>query len=288
VKFEERTTTVGDFWDSLLRLEGLWNSPLRVEILRVAATAAFFILGVLAGRIWAMWRRHRQKQTAERGFSEDVVTIEKILLDRRSDGTQVMRIRSCGRDTIETVFPNQAARDDFQSRTALTTAAHSLVSMEGKMGSYLLQELAIWVCGQLRERGFRHDVWVMAPVYERGALYIGGHFLSTVLLIRRDDLLQFRDWDDCAAIEVEHAGHGERILTLMTMAEEFERQAAAISTRRAAGRRANFEETMYILDLGLDTQSADLPSKSVPWKRFESTLRNLEIEVREPVAAVGR
>jgi hypothetical protein len=286
-RFEERTWTVGDIWDSLLRLEGLWNSPLRVEILRVVATGAFFILGVLAGRLWAMWRRHHQKKTAERGVSEDVVTIEKILLDRRHDGTQVMRIRSCGRDPIETVFPNQAAREDFQSRTALTTAALPLVSMEGKMGSYLLQELAIWVCGQLRERGFRHEVWVMAPVYERGALYIGGHFLSTVLLIRREDLMRFRDWDDAAAIEVEHASHGERILTLMAMAAEFERQEAAIATRRAAGRQANFEETMYILDLGLDTQSADLPSKSVPWKRFESTLRNLDIELREPVAAVG-
>jgi hypothetical protein len=270
-----------------MRLEGLWNSPLRVEILRVVATGAFFILGVVAGRLWGMWRRYRQKQTAERGVSEDVVTIEKILLDRREDGSQVMRIRSCGRDPMETVFPNQAARDEFQARTSATTAARPLVSMDGKMGSYLLQELAIWVCGQLRERGFRHDVWVMAPVYERGALYIGGHFLSTVMLIRRDDLLRFRDWDDCAAIEVEHASHGERILTLMNMAAEYERQEAAIASRRAAGRPANYEETMYLLDLGLDTKCADLPSKSVPWKRFQSTLEKLEIKLHEPVEAVS-
>ena len=83
---------------------------------------------------------------------------------------------------METVFPNPAARDEFQARAGKTTNARPLVSMDGKMGSYLLQELAIWVCGQLRERNFRHDVWVMAPVYERGALYLGGHFLSTVLL----------------------------------------------------------------------------------------------------------
>jgi hypothetical protein len=264
-----------------------WNSPLRGEILRVAATGVCFIMGVVAGRLWGMWRRYRQKKTAERGVSEDVVTIEKILLDRRDDGTQVMRIRSCGRDPIETVFPNQAARDEFQTRTDATTAARPLVSMEGKMGSYLLQELAIWVCGQLRERGFKHDVWVMAPVYERGALYIGGHFLSTVLLIRRDDLLRFRNWDDCAAIEVEHASHGERILTLMNMAAEYERQEAAIAGRRATGRRANYEETMYLLDLGLDTKSADLPSKSVPWKRFESTLRSLDVEIREPIGSAA-
>src|ERR1017187_10210169 len=98
----ERTTTVADFWDSLLRLEGLWNSPLRVQILRVVATGAFFILGVLAGRLWGKWRRFRQLKTAERGVSDDVVTIEKILLDRRPDGTLVMRIRSCGGDPIAT------------------------------------------------------------------------------------------------------------------------------------------------------------------------------------------
>jgi hypothetical protein len=275
--------TVADFWNSVLRVEGLWNSPLRVEVLRILATTILFALGVVTGRLWGMWRRYRQLKMAERGESQEVVTIEKIILDRRPDGSEVLRIRSSGRDPIETVFPNPAARAEFQGRAAKTTTARPLVSMEGKMGSYLLQELAIWVCGQLRERNFRHDVWVMAPVYERGALYLGGHFLSTVLLIRLDDLLRFRDWDECSAIEVEHASHGERVLTLKGMAAEYERQAAAIANRKNAGRRSNYEETMYILDLGLDTQSADLPAKPVPWERFESTLKQLGIEPAEPV-----
>jgi hypothetical protein len=276
---------VADFWNSLLRVEGLWNSPLRVEILRILATSSLFFLGVVAGRLWAMWRRYHQLKLAERGQSEDVVSIEKILLDRRADGTEVLRIRSCGRDPIDTVFPNAAARDAFQTRAGATAIARPLVSMDGKLGSYLLQELAIWVCGQLRERNFRHEAWVMAPVYERGALYLGGHFLSTVLLIRPEDLLRFRQWESCARIQVEHAGHGERVLTLMNMAAEYERQAAAIASRRAAGRRSNFEETMYILDLGLDTQSADLPAKPVPWERFEPTLKALGIAVRQPSKA---
>jgi hypothetical protein len=276
---------VREFWEFVLGLEDVWNSPLRVEILRIAATCLFFALGVLAGRLWGMWRRYRQIKLAERGESHEVVSIEKILLDRRADGTEILRIRSCGRDPIETVFPSTAAREEFQARAGATTAARPLVSMDGKMGSYLLQELAIWVCGQLRERNFRHDVWVMAPVYERGALYLGGHFLSTVLLIRRDDLLRFRDWAGCGRIEVEHASHGERVLTLMNMAAEYERQAAAIGNRRLAGRRSNFEETMYLLDLGLDVQSVDLPAKPVPWDRFEPTLKKLGIELPVPVKA---
>jgi hypothetical protein len=278
---------VDEIWNALLRLEGLWNSPLRVEILRILATAVFFVLGVVAGRLWAMWRRYRQLKMAERGESQEVVTIEKIILDRQPDGTEVLRIRSCGRDPIETVFPNAAARDEYQARADKTTMAGPLVSMEGKMGSYLLQELAIWVCGQLRERNFRHDVWVMAPVYERGALYLGGHFLSTVIVIRLEDLVQFRDWETCAAIEVEHASHGERVLTLMSMAAEYDRQAAAVAARRGSGRRSNYEETMYLLDLGLDTQCADLPAKHVPWERFGATLKQLGIAERA-VATVAK
>ena len=160
-----------DFWNSLWQNAGdLWNSPFRGDILRVAVTGGIFVLGVTAGRLWGMWRRYRQFKMAERGESDEVVTIEKILIDRCDDGTEVLRIRSCGRDPVETVFPNVAARDEFQARAAATKLTAPLVSMEGKMGSYLLQELAIWVCGQLRERTFPHDVWIMAPVYERGAL----------------------------------------------------------------------------------------------------------------------
>ena len=125
----------------------------------------------------------------------------------------------------------------------------------------------------------------MAPVYERGALYLGGHFLSTVLLIRLEDLLRFRDWDDCSKIQVEHASHGERILTLMGMAAEYVKQAAAVADRRAAGRRSNYEETMYILDLGLDYRCANLSGKPVPWERFESTLRELGVSSRSKVKA---
>ena len=272
-----------DFWSFVSRVEFLWNSPLRVEVLRILATTIFFVLGIVAGRLWGMWRRYRQLKMAERGESQDVATIEKIILDHRPDGSEVLRIRSCGRDPMETVFPNPAAREEFQARAGQTKSTRPLVSMDGKMGSYLLQELAIWVCGQLPERNFRHDVWVMAPVYERGALYLGGHFLSTVLLVRLDDLLRFRDWDDCSAIQVEHASHGERILTLMAMAAEYGQQAAAVANRRAAGRRSNYEETMYILDLGLDDRTADLPARPVPWDRFESTLKQLGISSRQPV-----
>lgn len=145
--------------------------------------------------------------------------------------------------------------------------------MEDKLGSYLLQELAIWVCGQVGDRDFPHDLWIMAPVYEGGAaLYLGGHHSSTVLLVRRGDLDRFRDWDRCRVMQVEHRSHGERIVTLYRMAAEFHRQDALVQKRRLEGRRSKYEETMYALDLGLDTRAIDLPTVAVPWERFETIL----------------
>ncbi len=64
-------------------MDGFWYSPLRNEVLvRLAATVFLFLLGVVAGRLWAMYRRHRQLKLVELGESHDVVTIEKIILDR--------------------------------------------------------------------------------------------------------------------------------------------------------------------------------------------------------------
>ena len=122
--------------------------------------------------------------------------------------------------------------------------------MEDKLGSYLLQELAIWVCGQVGDRDFPHDLWIMAPVYESGVLCLGGHHSSTVLLVRRNDLCSFRDWERCRAMHVERRSHGERILTLFKMVAEFDRQDTLVQKCRSEARRSNYEETMYILDLG--------------------------------------
>jgi hypothetical protein len=253
-------------------VDTLLNSRLGPELLRVLVTGSFFGLGIVVGWLLGKWRRHRQLRQAERGEAREVLTIEKILLQRLPDGAEVMRIRSCGRDPIEAVFPNPAARDAILARVQDTKATQPLVSMQDKLGSYLLQELAIWVCGQVGERDFAHHLWVMAPVYEGGALYLGGHHSSTVLLVRQEDLAAFRDWERCRAMRVEHRSHGERILTLMRMAEEYDRQDALVRKRRAEGRKSNYEETMYLLDLGLDTRAVEMPTFPVPWERFEAML----------------
>jgi len=134
------------------------NTRFGPELLRVLLTGLLFALGIVFGWLLSLWRWRRLRKQAERGEAREVLTMEKILLERRPDGREIMRIRSCGRDPIDAVFPNHAARDAFLERADHTKPDQPLVSMADKLGSYLLQELAIWVCGQLRERGFRHDV----------------------------------------------------------------------------------------------------------------------------------
>jgi len=217
-----------------------------------------------------------KQQAIEQGDARDVATLEKVLIDRDEEGNESLRIRTCGRDPVGEIFPNLAALEAFHHRTASVKPGHPILSMEGKLGSYLLQELAIWVCGQVGERSFPHDDWVMAAVCEPATFE--GHRSTTIILIRRDDLTRFRDWTKCRDIRVEHGGHGERILTLLSVAEEFDRQAALVAKRQAAGQRPGFEETMYLLDLALDRNVHDLPTKPVPWNRFEATLKARGLE----------
>lgn len=243
---------------------------------RIFASLAIFFIGGLIGWAGHKWRQYRLHRQIERGDARDVATIEKILIDRDESGRETLRIRTCGRDPIEQIFPNPAAREAFHERSVATGPNQPLVSMEGQMGSYLLQELAIWVCSQVGERSFPHATWVMAVVCEPASF--GGHQSSTVLLIRRDDLARFRDWPTCRGIHVEHGGHGERLLTLLSVAREFDHQAEAVARRQAEGRRPNYEETMYLLDLALDPGVVDLPSKEVPWSRFEESLKARGLE----------
>jgi hypothetical protein len=65
------------------------------------------------------------------------------------------------------------------------------------------------------------------------------------------------------------------VLTLWHTAHEFERQHEKVRKLKAEGKSSRFVETMYILDLGLDVEEVALPTKAVPWPRFEGVLKEL-------------
>jgi hypothetical protein len=148
--------------------------------------------------------------------------------------------------------------------------------MEGAEGSYLLETLTDFVCQHASNAPFEHDLYVMAPCCEPREL--AHHQPITVLLISMADLALFESWPVCREIEVEHSSEGARILTLMDLARRFRSEQEAIARLRQTGQRTRYVETMYVLDLALDKRAARVPTKKVPWGRFEDVLRQLNLE----------
>jgi hypothetical protein len=234
---------------------------------------ALMVLGLVLGWLFGWWRRRRMLRKIEAGSAREMVAIEQILIRDRPDGPTTMRIRSCGAAPLKSVLINPVAHDNFLARAEATTPTNPLISMQDRMGSYLLYLLQPWVCGMARQGPFPHDIWVMAPICEPGLL--SAHQSTTIILVRRVDLRRFLDWDVCKDMHIEHGSDGARILTLWHMAREYEKQLAEVTRLKQAGQPSTTVETMYQLDLGLDTEEVALPTKAVPWERFTPVLRNL-------------
>ena len=116
----------------------------------------------------------------------------------------------------------------------------------------------------------------MAPSCEPAGL--AEHQPITVLLIAAADLALFADWPACRGVRVEHGGDGARVLTLHELAKRHAAEQAEMARLRAAGKRTLHVETMYTLDLALDRRAAAVPTKPVPWGRFEGVLKELNLE----------
>jgi len=233
------------------------------------------LLGLVIGWLLGRWRRYRQLRRVTGGDAREVMAVEQILVKEQGDGRVTMRIRSCGAAPLHSVLPNPVAHDAFLQRAEATMSTDPLISMKDAIGSYLLYLLTPWVCGMCRGGPFPHDVWVMAPVCEPGLL--SAHQATTIILVRQADLERCVDWEWCKTLQVEHGGDGARILTLWHMAREFTRQLDDVRRLREAGKRTTYVETMYLLDLGLDTQEVDVPTRPVPWERFAKVLKELRL-----------
>jgi hypothetical protein len=233
------------------------------------------LFGLIVGWLLGRWRRYRQLRRISGGDARELLAVEQTLVKEHADGRVTMRIRAHGAAPLQSVMPNPVAHDTFLERALATTPTAPLLSLKDALGSYLLYLLTPWVCGVTRSGALPHDVWVMAPVCEPGLL--SAHQATTILLVRRADLQRFLDWSWCKTLQVEHGSDGARVLTLWHMAREFERQHAELQRLRQAGKPTTYVETMYVLDLGLDTQEVDLPTKPVPWERFAKVLQELKL-----------
>jgi hypothetical protein len=145
--------------------------------------------------------------------------------------------------------------------------------MEGSAGSFLLETLTGFVGDRVGNRDFEHDLYVMAPCCEPREL---AHYQPiVVLLIAARDLRRFDSWPACKGIQVEHGNDGARVLTLIELARRYQDEQAGMAQLRSEGKRTLYVETMYILDLALDRRTGSLPTRPVPWGRFEEVLKGM-------------
>lgn len=239
------------------------------------------LLGTMVTWIIALRRRLRERREVQAGDARDSVVINLHLIESaaRPDGTRYpvsVRIRSLGQNQLRRVVPNGHLADVLKDRAERVTPRHTLISMDGAEGSFLLETLTNFVCDRVANEPFDHDLYVMAPCCEPAAL--SAHQPITILLVRVDDLPLFEHWPVCRGVHVEHGSDGCRILTLMEMAARFRQEQEAIAKLRAEGKRTTHVETMYVLDLALDPRTADIPLKPVPWGRYEASLKQMGLE----------
>jgi len=244
------------------------------------------ILGGLVTFLIARWRRLRERLSVLTGDARDTVVINLHTLETTeapsADGGGVrriptrLRIRSLGQSELSRVVPNGHLAAGLLRRAFRVTPRNTLISMEGAEGSYLLETLTNFVCDRVANAPFEHDLYVMAPCCEPAAL--AQHQPITIVIISQADLALLEDWPACRDVRVEHGSEGARVLTLMEMARRFRAEQEHIAKLRAAGQRTTHVETMYMLDLALDRRTAPVPTKPIPWGRFENVLKELNVE----------
>lgn len=254
---------------------------------RGIATAVAFFLGGLSSWLVGRWRRMRERRCILRGDARDTVVIEHHIVERGevSDPQQSsrmrpvptsLRIRALGQSELNRVVPNGHLAAHLLDRAFNVTPRQTLISMEGIEGSYLLETLTGFVGDRVGNQSFEHDVYVMVPCCEPREM--SQHQPIVLILIAAADLPLFTEWSDCRGTQVEHGSDGARILTLMEMARRYREEQSHIAQLRREGKRTQYVETMYNLDLALDCRTSPTPIKPIPWGRFESVLKAMGLE----------
>ena len=235
------------------------------------------VFGGLTAWLLGRWKRHLERRSILVGDARDTIVIHQHLVETAGAASPAtLRIRSLGQGELNRVVPNGHLASELLRRAFRVTSRDTLISMEGAEGSYLLETLTNFVCDRVAGAPFEHDLYVMAPCCEPAGL--AEHQPITILLIAVTDLSLFESWPACRDIQVEHGSDGARVLTLMELARRFRSEQEKLASLRRAGQRTKYVETMYALDLALDRRVAHVPVKQIPWGRFESVLKQMNLE----------
>lgn len=250
------------------------------------ATATFgMVIGSVVTWMLARWRRRREKKSVRSGDARETIVLHHHIVERAEEigpdaitrtVPAILRVRTVGQAELTRVVSNGHLASILSRRARAVTTRETLISMDGAEGSYLLETLTDFVCDRLANGAFPHDRYVMAPCCEPKEL---SHYQPlTILIVSVADLMLFEEWATCRGVRVEHGSDGARVLTLMALARRYRSEQEHLVTLRNEGKRTQYAETMYVLDLALDKKVMPLESKPIPWERFEAVLKNLELQ----------
>lgn len=264
----------------------MWNQLANEFGGRGASVLIGMLMGTLVTACLAWLKRRSERRSIMVGDARDTVVIAQHIIDwaevPAEEGTPAakrpvrIRVRALGQSELDRVVPNGHLANELLKRAHQVTTRHTLISMDGAEGSYLLESLTNFVCDRVANAPFEHALYVMAPCCEPAGLVV--HQPITILLVRKEDLQLFEKWTLCRGAEVEHGADGARILTLMELSRRFREEQAKLEALRQAGKRTRYMETMYVLDLALDNRCAPIETKAVPWGRFEQVLKEMNLE----------
>src|SRR5690349_20967564 len=123
------------------------------------------LLGGLIGWLSGRWKRYRERRSILQGDARDTVVIQHHLVEPaqgagalKAPGT--LRIRALGQAELPRVVPNGHLASELLRRAFRVTPHDTLISMEGKEGSYLLETLTNFVCDRVANAPFDHDLYV--------------------------------------------------------------------------------------------------------------------------------
>ena len=170
----------------------MWDSLWKVaheESIGILIGAAFALLTTCAA---AWWRRRREMREIIHGQQFQQLEFAYAFVTTGHDGRRRLVVRMIGCLPLKVFVAKDAIRSHLLglTRESAEDELNSVISMEGKLGSFVLRELHGHLRTLLEEKGDLREWWVMAPILEtyRPLQYVA----PTVLLIRKKDLEIFR------------------------------------------------------------------------------------------------
>lgn len=255
----------------------------------IGASFALIAAGV------ATWRRRRRElHEINQGHQFQQLEFAYAFVTTDRNGQRRFVVRMIGCLPLKVFVAKDAIRSHLLglTRESADDELNSVISMEGKVGSFVLRELHGHLRTLLEEKGPKREWWLMVPILEtyRPLQYVA----PTVLLVRKSDLPIFASFDACKDLLVHHGSDAAKILTLMEVYRKFKDQEQRLAQARAEGQSTQYLEEMWLLDLCLTTEMLEPTTEEVaagtlkpfripPWSRFASTLKQLGLTMTPSV-----